>query len=219
MESALAARSTASSFRFGGWPACCAGAAGLLPAVPLESSRVANRSRTTSESLPPDTTLQPHSGLEVRTKSAQPFGHAKLGSRPRLCWPLIRIKRQVLRTISAGSLGQVAGPLPGQPRALLIHNGIGLLSFRDPTRVSKGISSAHHRFLETRKGVPTNWAGTPDTPHLDLWTRFAKGNSQGIAKFSKATTSIPVSGQCRCRTGSGFPPSPLVPWSRKSPLD
>src|SRR6185369_11202225 len=31
------------------------------------------------------------------------------------------------------------------------------------------------RFLETRKGVPTNWAGTPDTPHLDPQARFAKG--------------------------------------------
>jgi len=37
-----------------------------------------------------------------------------------------------LQTIGAGSLGQVAGPLPGQPCALSFHNGIGLRPFRDP---------------------------------------------------------------------------------------
>jgi hypothetical protein len=39
--------------------------------------------------------------------------------------------------------------------------------------------SDHHsllekRFLETRKGVPTNWAGTPDTRHLELPGLLAK---------------------------------------------
>jgi hypothetical protein len=28
--------------------------------------------------------------------------------------------------------------------------------------------------LETRKGVPTNWAGTPDEPHLERLMGFAK---------------------------------------------
>jgi hypothetical protein len=28
--------------------------------------------------------------------------------------------------------------------------------------------------LETRKGVPTNWAGTPDADHLEPPTGFAK---------------------------------------------
>jgi hypothetical protein len=28
--------------------------------------------------------------------------------------------------------------------------------------------------LETRKGVPTNWAGTPDADHLERPTGFAK---------------------------------------------
>jgi len=29
-------------------------------------------------------------------------------------------------------------------------------------------------FLETRKGVPTNWAGTPDAHHLERPKGFAK---------------------------------------------
>jgi hypothetical protein len=29
-------------------------------------------------------------------------------------------------------------------------------------------------FAETRKGVPTNWAGTPDAHHLELPRPFAK---------------------------------------------
>jgi hypothetical protein len=33
-------------------------------------------------------------------------------------------------------------------------------------------------FLETRKGVPTSWAGTPDAHDLDLYTPFAKSLSR-----------------------------------------
>jgi hypothetical protein len=43
-----------------------------------------------------------------------------------------------------------------------------------PAGFPKGISSDHHRFVETRKGAPTSWAGTPDALHLEPWTHFAK---------------------------------------------
>jgi hypothetical protein len=33
---------------------------------------------------------------------------------------------------------------------------------------------ARETILETRKGVPTNWAGTPDTHHLELPKPVAK---------------------------------------------
>jgi hypothetical protein len=39
----------------------------------------------------------------------------------------------------------------------------------------KGINSDHLGFAETRKGAPTNWAGTPDARHLALHPPFAKG--------------------------------------------
>jgi hypothetical protein len=43
-----------------------------------------------------------------------------------------------------------------------------------PPGCPKGMSSDHHLFLETRKGVPTNRAGTPDGAHLEGWGAFAK---------------------------------------------
>jgi hypothetical protein len=64
-------------------------------------------------------------------------------------------------------------------RALQRH-GVSFFFPSDvPPGCPKGISSDHHSlletwFLETRKGVPTNWAGTPDLHHLELPTAFAK---------------------------------------------
>jgi hypothetical protein len=54
------------------------------------------------------------------------------------------------------------------------NNGIGLSLSDVPPGCPKGIRSDHHWFLETRKGVPTNWAGTPDTRHLELPGLLAK---------------------------------------------
>jgi len=43
-------------------------------------------------------------------------------------------------------------------------------------------------FLETRKGVPTNWAGTPDAHYLELPNPFAKPLFAAIpAKMSGKT--------------------------------
>jgi hypothetical protein len=61
----------------------------------------------------------------------------------------------------------------------LRNSGIGLFLSDVPPGCPKGIGSDHHwlreeRFVETRKGVPTNWAGTPDASHLEHPTGFAK---------------------------------------------
>jgi len=50
------------------------------------------------------------------------------------------------------------------------------------------MSSDHHSFAETRKGVPTNWAGTPDGCYLDLPVRFAKRH------FARILRKIPQNG-------------------------
>jgi hypothetical protein len=76
--------------------------------------------------------------------------------------------------LGAGSLGQVGRPVSGTSLRVLQANGIGLSLSDVPSGCPKGIRSDHHWFLETRKGVPTNWAGTPDVAHLELPTGFAK---------------------------------------------
>jgi hypothetical protein len=63
---------------------------------------------------------------------------------------------------------------------IAIRNDFGFFLSELPPGCPKGMSSDHHCwletwFLETRKGVPTIRAGTPDAPHLELPTAFAKG--------------------------------------------
>src|SRR5450756_2648931 len=79
---------------------------------------------------------------------------------------LCRIKRRPYG-LGAGSLGQVGRPVSGTSLRVLQANGIGLSLSDVPPGCPKGIRSDHHWFLETRKGVPTNWAGTPDAAHLE----------------------------------------------------
>jgi hypothetical protein len=91
--------------------------------------------------------------------------------------------------LGAGSLGQVAAQLPGRPASL--HSQQHRFSSLQRSRQGfpKGIISDHHAFVETRKGAPTNWAGTPDAPHLDLRIRFAKGN---LGKIHPENKALPV---------------------------
>jgi hypothetical protein len=44
--------------------------------------------------------------------------------------------------------------------------------------------------LETRKGVPTNWAGTPDRDHLEPPTGFAKAFFAGIPTKNGAKSAF-----------------------------
>jgi hypothetical protein len=85
----------------------------------------------------------------------------------------LRIKRQP-EGFGAGSLGQVGRPVSGPALRVNRSNGVGLSLSDVPPGCPKGISSDHHIFLETRKGVPTNWAGTPDAHYLELPNPFAK---------------------------------------------
>jgi hypothetical protein len=63
----------------------------------------------------------------------------------------------------------------------------------------------HHWVVETSKGVPTNRAGTPDAPHLELPTAFAKGF------FAKITAKMPqAKGQLNSVDGSTLTPGPIV---------
>jgi hypothetical protein len=91
-------------------------------------------------------------------------------------------------------------PVSGQPARHHTRNSIGFPPFRDPSLgYPKGIISDHHQFVGTRKGAPTNWAGTPDAVHLDLQVRFAKGNLQ---RFTQKRPPDTVSGRRQFRTGS-----------------
>jgi len=108
-----------------------------------------------------------------------------------------------------GSLGQVGRPVSGT--TLHVHAFVTVSVFFPselPVGFLKGISSVHHRFAETRKGAPTNWAGTPDAPHLEISKRFAK------PFFSNFTAK-------RCKTGLSYrPPSKIetsVPPSHRGP--
>jgi hypothetical protein len=83
------------------------------------------------------------------------------------------IKRQP-EGIGTGSLGQVGRPVSGPALRVTQSNGIGFSLSDVPPGCPKGISSDHHMFVETRKGVPTNWAGTPDAYYLELPKPFAK---------------------------------------------
>jgi hypothetical protein len=68
-----------------------------------------------------------------------------------------------LEAFGAGSLGQVDRPVTGTAlRVFKSAMASGFFLSELPVGFPKGLSSDHHMFLETRKGVPTNWAGTPE---------------------------------------------------------
>jgi hypothetical protein len=80
-----------------------------------------------------------------------------------------------LQTIGAGSLGQVGRPVTGTALRVFTSATVsGFFLSELPAGFPKGISSDHHRFVETRKGAPTNWVGTPDALHLEPRVPFAK---------------------------------------------
>jgi len=88
----------------------------------------------------------------------------------------------------------------------------GLFPSELPVGFLKGISSDHHRFAETRKGAPTNWAGTPDASHLGLSKRFAK------PFFAIFPANTGLSCRSRSKIVTSVPPSRPGPSSTKSPL-
>jgi len=79
-----------------------------------------------------------------------------------------------------------------------------------PAGFPKGISSDHHWFVETRKGAPTNWVGTPDAPHLEGQVPFAKPFFAIIpAKWLKKRVQLPLPLE-KSDEGSTLTPGPMV---------
>jgi hypothetical protein len=79
-----------------------------------------------------------------------------------------------------------------------------------PAGFPKGISSDHHRFVETRKGAPTNWVGTPDALHLERQTPFAKSFFAIIpAKKPEKRVQLPLPLE-KSDDGSTLTPGPMV---------
>jgi hypothetical protein len=95
---------------------------------------------------------------------------------------------------SAGSLGQVGRSIYGPALRAFKTNGIGLSLSDVPPGCPKGISSDHRvareAILETRKGVPTNWAGTPDAHYLERPKAFAKPLFATIPAKKRSKTLI-----------------------------
>jgi hypothetical protein len=150
---------------------------------------------------------------EVRTELGAALTPRKLGVVSPSVLALCRIKRQP-EGIGAGSLGQVGQSLfEDRPRASQWRQS--LLPFRCPAGMSKRNKfrspCVRETILETRKGVPTNWAGTPDRPYLERPRPFAKPFSPEIPAKKASKTSL----QCppptaKSEDGSTLTPGPMV---------
>jgi len=150
---------------------------------PALRSRAANPAGRHFDKPAPRPRPKPQAGLRG---SNQTGAHRvrKPGPFPRLCWPRFSLPDLT----DAGGPGLSLGfrrqrrqswtgrpSVTGQPCAPSHPQCDRVSSFQDPSGFLKGISSDHLGFAETRKGAPTNWAGTPGAPHLALQTTFAKG--------------------------------------------
>jgi hypothetical protein len=116
-----------------------------------------------------------------------------------------------LQTIGAGSLGQVGRPVTGTALRVFTSATVsGFFLSELPAGFPKGISSDHHRFVETRKGAPTNWVGTPDAFHLEPQTPFAKSFfAITPAKKLKKRVQLPLPLE-NSDAGSTLTPGPMV---------
>src|SRR5690242_20350073 len=112
MDSALAARSTASSFRLTAGPRDRGSrrVATSRPAFQVHAQRTKGRT-TLRQACPPIYALRPQPGLEVRTKLVR-----LIGTQTRVASPSVLAPRGIKRRskdLGAGSLGQVAVRLSG----------------------------------------------------------------------------------------------------------
>jgi hypothetical protein len=166
----------------------------LLPAVPLEVHAQRTGQDDHSKSLPPETTLRPHTGLRGSNQTGALFRCANSGRVPVYAGPRQGLSVGSLQTLGAGSLGQVGRPVLGTALRVFTSATVsGFFLSELPAGFPKGISSDHHRFVETRKGAPTNWVGTPDALHLEPQTPFAKSFFAIIpAKKPKKRVRLPL---------------------------
>lgn len=129
----------------------------MLPAVP-PVSRISNQGRTTSQPAHP---LWPcgHRG-HPRFEPNQRFMTGGHEAQIPFASPSVLAPREGLsvspKASRTGSLGQVASPLTDRPCTSQQRNRIGVFLSDVPPGCPKGLSSDHHWFAETRKGVPTN---------------------------------------------------------------
>ena len=95
-------------------------------------------------------------------------------------------------------------------RAFTFTTVAGFFLSEFPAGFPKGITSDHHRFVETRKGAPTNWVGTPDALHLEPQTLFAKSFFAIIpAKKPEKRVQLPLPLE-KSDAGSTLTPGPMV---------
>src|SRR5690242_13012235 len=114
MDSALAARSTASSFRLTAGPRDRGSrrVATSRPAFQVHAQRTKGRT-TLRQACPPIHALRPQPGLEVRTKLVR-----LIGTQTRVASPSVLAPRGIKRRskdLRAGSLGQVAARCRDSP--------------------------------------------------------------------------------------------------------
>ena len=157
--------------------------------------------------------MRPRSGLRGSNQIGATSRSRKLGSLPRLCWPLLRIKRQALSLRRRQSwTGRPARYRDGLAR-LQNRNDIGLLPFRAPSRVSKRIKfRSPHVFRDAQRRAD-KLGRHARAVYLDLCRRFAK---RLFTKLPAKMARISASAQRRYRTGLGFQPLSLGPWWTKS---
>ena len=178
----------------------------MLPAVPPKVHAKQTGQDDASTSLPPETASRPKSGLRGSNQTGA-RKRANSGRFPVYAGPGLGLSVRSLQTFGAGSLGQVGRPVPGTAlRAFTFATVSGFFPSELPAGFPKGISSVHHGFVETRKGAPTSWAGTPDGFYLDLCDSFAKCIRHKIpADFNQVAAPVPN------RLGiSTFTPGPIV---------
>ena len=193
----------------------------MLPAVPLEVHAQRTGQDDHSKSLPPETALGPQSGLRGSNQTGALCQCTNSGRVPVYAGPVLEpdllsqggagLSVRSLQTFGAGSLGQVGRPVPGT--ALRVFTSATLSGFflsELPAGFPKGISSDHHRFVETRKGAPTNWVGTPDALHLEPRPPFAKSFFAIIpAKKPEKRAQLPLPLE-KSDDGSTLTPGPMV---------
>src|SRR3989304_1219201 len=127
----------------------------------------------------------------------------KLGSLPRLCWPLSGLS--VGSEASAPAvLDRSVGPSPG-PTLRAVNRRQPVLSFQISRRDAQKECVPITYVLETHKGAPTNRAGTPDRYLLRTSRRLCQ------EAFSwQPPRHAPVQGQLNSEDGSTFTPGPMV---------
>ena len=193
----------------------------MLPAVPLTwLQREANRAgRHFKKPAPRSRPSQP---LRVIRGSNQTWrSHTATQTRAR--FPVYAGPAFVVRPAYAGGPGLSLGSSPrrrqswtGRPRHRwkrpcafnqAMPSSSSLSDF--PPGCPKGKNSDHRCFVETRKGVPTSWAGTPDALYLDLYASLAK---PFCARTRQKSPRIPqLAAEPANRLGiSTFTPGPMV---------